>query len=206
MNIKSELVKTFKNLLSTYFEKVWSTDELKISSLTVGGKVEIIGSDDTLTVAPDGDYVMNDGTAFSVKDGLIVSIVGQEVAQSSDEKKDEEETKDETEEKMEEHQTEVTEEPKDEMAMKVEELTNRLNSMEEKLAEVYGMLEAMKEMEMKSQDAILGFNKVVEDLNNNIKTLAEIPAQFSNVDKTAQYAEDKQTKMLDLATILTKKK
>lgn len=78
MNIKNELVKSLKNLVSAYFGQVYTDSQIKVSDKVVGGSVEMIAADGTLSPAPDGDYAMESGFSFTVKDGKIVSIVGQE--------------------------------------------------------------------------------------------------------------------------------
>src|SRR3954468_21849969 len=51
--------------------------EIKVTDMTVGGKVELIGKDNELQPIPDGKYTVED-KAFTVKDGFIASIEGEE--------------------------------------------------------------------------------------------------------------------------------
>ena len=72
--LKKELLKALKTL-KLEGDKVYDPSELNISARELGGKVELIQGDDTLATAPDGDYTLSDGFKFTVKDGLIASII-----------------------------------------------------------------------------------------------------------------------------------
>jgi hypothetical protein len=49
-------------------------DEVMISDRAVGGKVELVGTDGTLSPIPDGTYLLSDDFRFTVKDGFITEI------------------------------------------------------------------------------------------------------------------------------------
>lgn len=61
-----------------------SVEEVSISDRSIGGKVERVGSDGALSPLEDGNYVLSDGFAFALKDGLIISIVGVEAPAAED--------------------------------------------------------------------------------------------------------------------------
>lgn len=201
MNLKKELVKTFKNILNVYFEKVYTSDEIKISAKEVGGKVEMIGADGTLSVAPDGDYVMDDGFSFSVKDGLIVSIVGEEQpveeVAAGDYKDKEDKVSGDTEDvKAEEVEIEIDPE-KEEMKKQIAELYKMFE-------ELYSMLDGIKIDASKKNEAITQFSKEISDLNNNIKTLAKVPVEFSKTSKNNVIEETREQKLMDVARLIGK--
>jgi phage-related protein len=214
MNIKKELVSTFRNLLSAYFGKVYSDSEVKISDRIVGGVVEIIAPDGTLSPAIDGEYLMEDGFTFTVKDGKIESIIGSDgqpiVEIQPEEMTDYTEpsiTGETTETKM-----DITEDVVNiesslfEIYNRVMEQENKIKMLEEKMMSIEEAHKNMTSSNLESQKAVETFNKVVTELNNNIKTLASVPVQFSKTDLSTKAADDRQEKMNDLVAILNSNK
>lgn len=217
MNIKKELVSTFKNLLSAYFAKVYSSSEIKISDKVVGGVAEMIAPDGTLSPIPDGDYVMDDGFSFTAKDGKIESIIGVEeepIVEQPEELTDYTEptiTGDTTETKM-----DITEDVVNiesslfEIYNRVMEQENKIKMLEERLSETEMELEqVLSQINIQTEETQLSietFNKVVTELNTNIKTLASVPVQFSKTDSSVKAADDKQEKMNGLVAILNTNK
>ena len=191
MNIKKELISTFKNLLGVYFGKVYSDSELKISDKSVGGKVEQINSDGSLTPVEDGDFVMQDGFSFTVKGGVIESIVGQE-------KVVEQAVEDDTKPEVETPAEEATETPEQE-AEDETKVDERLTAVEQAVAEIKAMLDSMKMEKMESAKAIETFTATVKELNTNIQTLAKVPVEFSKTNKTASVEESKEEKLFAVA-------
>src|SRR5690348_2950449 len=74
--VKDEIKKTLNMVNEDSFEENQPAPELQISELVVGGKVEVINSDGSLSPAPDGTYKVDDNE-IEVKDGLIESINGE---------------------------------------------------------------------------------------------------------------------------------
>jgi outer membrane murein-binding lipoprotein Lpp len=202
MSVKKQLIESFKNLLGLYFEKVFTYDQIKISDKAVGGKVEMIQADGSLGPVEDGDYVMDDGFSFTIKDGQIASIVGEdapEVVDVVEEVEAGEEKKEDEEEKMEEP---VVEEPvQSEEDNKVAELEAKVAELESKIDSILNSMEMMKSEKDEAKEAIQEFNKQVAQLNDNIKTLAKVPVEFSKTNKTPLAEESKMEKINDLATI-----
>lgn len=194
MNIKKELVATFKNLLGVYFGKVYSDSELKISDKSVGGKVEQINSDGTLTPVEDGDYVMQDGFSFTVKGGVIDSIVGQE-------KPVEQAVENDTSKEVETPEEEATETPEQE-AEDETKVDERLTALEQTVEEIKTMLDSMKMEKMESIKSIESFSSIVKELNENIQTLAKVPVEFSKVNKTVNVEESKEEKLFQMASMI----
>lgn len=199
MNIKKELVKALKGLVGVYFGKVYSNDELKISERVIGGKVEAVNPDGSLAPVEDGDYAMEDGFAFTVKGGMIESIEGQEPVEQS-EVTDDTPTSGTTEVEQAEVVEPVEAEPE------VDNTDERLTALEEAVAEIKSMLESMNSEKMESAKAIEQFNSTVQELNNNIQTLAKVPVEFSKTNKTPVVEESKQHSMECLASLFAKNK
>lgn len=210
MNIKKELIKTIQNLMGVYFGKVYSANELHISDKSVGGKVEAIQADGSLTPVEDGEYVMDNGFAFVVKDGMIESIITEdanEPASAETPSEDKAEVKaadapvsgDTTDVPVESPAEEAA--PED-VSNDVLELEARVTALEEKLTECLSMMESMNMQKAESLAAIEAFNKEVTQLNSNIQTLAKVPVEFSKTNKANVVEESKEEKMMDIARLL----
>ncbi len=226
MNIKQQIITGLNNLLSV-FAKTYSDSQVKVSQKEVGGKVEMIEADGTLSPAPDGDYPMEDGSTLVVVGGVITEI-------KSEEKPAEIETETKSEDKEEEMVEEVIEEeapveevieeeaPVEEVIeeeapveeSKVAELESKVSELEAKVDEMAKAMELMisemmsKEVEKVKEEtsmAIQEFNKQMLEINQNIKTLAKVPVQFSKTDNRPSVQDDKQEKMIALVNILNKK-
>jgi uncharacterized coiled-coil protein SlyX len=204
MSLKIELAKTFKNLLSQYFGQVYTEAQIKVSDKVVGGVVEMISADGTLSPATDGDYVMDNGFSFTVKDGVILSIVGEEpVIEDMTNHTDPTMT---GETKM-----DITEDVKTvesslfDLYNQVMGQEDKIKYLEEKVASMEDMLQTMHSTSMESEKTIATFNKVVDELNKNIKTLASVPVEFSKVDNTIKNNEEKQEKLNFLVNLIGKK-
>lgn len=202
MNIKKEMIKTFKNLLGLYFEKVYTDSEMKISDKSVGSKVEMIGADGSLSDAPDGDYVMDNGFSFTVKDGMIESIVGEEAPVEAKEEdvpaEDEEVPADEEEVKAED--VPVEEEVPAEDAP--DEMDARVKALEDKVAELLDMIAGMVEQKMEADKAVEAFTAEVKSLNENIQLLAKVPVEFSKTNTKKVVEESKEEQLFNVAKLI----
>lgn len=201
MNIKQELVKSLKNLVSAYFGTVYTDSQIKVSDKVVGGVVEMIAPDGTLTPAPDGDYAMENGFSFTVKDGVIVAIMGEEAVVEDMTAPTPTPVVTETPTDME----DVAPVEPTPMEKQVAYMEEKLRSLEEKIAAIEEAINGMTSASMESEKTISTFNKIVDELNTNIKTLANIPVQFSKVDTSVKNGEEKQEKLNNLVNILNKK-
>jgi prefoldin subunit 5 len=201
MNIKKELVKSLKNLVSAYFGQMYTDSQIKISDKVVGGIVEMIAADGTLSPAADGDYAMEDGFSFTVKDGAIISIIGEVPIMEDMTAPIEPIMTGETPANM----ADVVPAQPTPMETQLSDLEDKVMSLEEKIASIEDMLQMMHSASMESEKTLSTFNKVVDELNNNIKTLASVPVEFSKVDNTVKNTEDKQEKLNNLVNILNKK-
>lgn len=120
---------------------VWDGD----ADLAVGDAVQIQNEDESLVAAPDGDYVVEDGTIYRVADGKVVEIIEPEEAQEEPVA----EVEGEGEEPMPEAEP-MPEEP-DRMAMmeqKVAELEERVKALEEMFNAQGAVIEEMKKTPM----------------------------------------------------------
>lgn len=210
MNIKQEIINGLKNLLG-HFSKTYTEGELQISSKEVGGKVEQILQDGSLAPAPDGEYPMEDGMTYVVKDGLITEIKSPEQP---------EDTQIESVQESEEDLSAPAEAPVEDAPAdqpspdaKVAELEGKVAELEAKVEEMAKAMESMiaemmaKEVEsVKSEtlSAIQQFTKTVEDMNDNIKTLAKTPVEFSKTNTKPSVQDEKHDKLVQLFNILKK--
>jgi len=240
MSIKKELIATFKNLMGVFLDvnKVFSPSDLQISNKAIGGKVEQINQDGSLSPLEDGTYSMDDGFTFTVADGLITDIEDQ-----SPQSEDYDDTYDDTYAKKPKvsgdtgnvatvpanqdpvpstftgdtstsgttaddtmvDSTEDTDSDADsdsDSDAAVAALTNRVTVLEQQLATLTAMLTTANNEKMAAQKAVEQFNKIVTELNDNIKTLAKIPVESSKTNKTIQVEASKESKKLDIARIL----
>lgn len=197
MNIKKEMIKTFKNLLGVYFGKVYTSGELKISDKVVGGKVEMIQADGSLAPAEDGDYVMDNGFSFTVKDGMIESIVGEEapaeVAPVEEAVADAPAVDAPVEETPAEENTEDT---------TVADLTARVDAMEKQVADLVAKIDGMNAQKLESDKTIEAFTAEVKSLNDNIQLLAKVPVQFSKTNKSNVVEETKEEQLFSIAKMI----
>lgn len=209
MNIKKELIALAKNIF-TSFQKVYSENELKISSKEVGGKVEFILPDGELAPVEDGEYEMVDGFAFTVKDGMIESIKGQEQpeVQTTDEMVSVETSTEMVEVEIEPSEETPIEEPVKEEDSRLIELESKVMELEIKLGELMDMMKGQSESQasemVKQTEAIQNFNKVVKELNEKITVLAKVPVEFSKTNTTQSAVESKAEKLGVLAGLMKK--
>ena len=201
---RRELLKSvassFKNLIGVLSMDV-PAEQIKISDKVVGGKVEMISADGSLSPIEDGDYKVGD-FEFTVKDGLIVSIVGVEEVVAEETKVEEVTTG-----KTEDDKSEVKAEDAvvvDEKDITIEAFLERLSVIETRLTDLETGLGEMKDAKVDSDEALNKFHAEVKGLNENIIKLAKIPVEFSKVNTTPVYKESKEDKMMDLACMLGK--
>ena len=216
MNVFKRLVDSLLTLNKTYLGKVYEDAELNISAKEIGGKVEIVNADSTLSPAPDGEYKMSDGFTFEIKDGLITSIAGQEPVEAATEDKAAESTSGTTEDaKTDEPTSGSTEEvkaedvptdaPVEEVPTQddaVAQLQDRVGAMESKLNEIIDMINGVQMKAQTDSETIQQFNQTVLELNSHIKVLANTPAQPSKTNTRPSVKEDNQQRMLQLSEIL----
>lgn len=77
-------------MLAAEDAKPLDVTEVQISDRSVGGKVELIGTDGTLSPIPDGTYVLSDDFKFTVAGGFITAIGDVEVVAAATEPTEEE--------------------------------------------------------------------------------------------------------------------
>jgi polyhydroxyalkanoate synthesis regulator phasin len=197
-NIKNDILSTLKNIMGFYseekFAKVYSDAEIKISQREVGGKVEMIGSDGSLSDAADGDFEMQDGFKFTVKDGLIASIEGQDAPVDEAPKED----------VPVQAEAPAQDAPADAPTNEVDDLKQRVADLEAMVAELIQKVEGAAQMAA-TKDDVAAFTKEVADLNHNIKELAKVPVEFSKTTTNNTVKESREDKLIELARILSKK-
>jgi len=189
--IKEELAKTLSYLTGTQkFEgetKIYQPEEINISERAIGGKVEMVNTDGTLSAMPDGAIELSDGFKCTIKDGLITAIEGEEaIAEQSEEMADEA----------------PAEEPKsdssaiDEMKKITDELREEINVMKAALDELKASMS-----DTANKDEVANFNKQFSDLNETIKKVVSAPAEFSKTTKSNVAKDKNEQGKIELARI-----
>jgi uncharacterized protein YukE len=187
--IKKEFAKTLNYLLGNEkFEgetKVYQPEEISISERVVGGKVELVNADGTLSPMPDGNAELADGFKFTVKDGLIESIEGEAPIQEQPAA-----------------MADVPA-PTDAQTSENSAIEEMKKVTEELRADIESMKIALDDLKASmsdtaNKDAVANFNKQISDLNDTIKKIANVPAEFSKTTKSniAKDANDEGKKKL----------
>lgn len=201
--IKNELSKVLMNLSenkptesNNELGKVWSSNDLDVSSREVGGKVEVINVEGQKEAAPDGDYKMEDGFEFTVKDGLIVSIVG-------------EQPKEEMAPDAEVEQPEVeVEQPEEEMpeSPEMEGVKSAIAGLDERVKAIEDALQVITENmgNKASKEEADNFSKQLSELNETLKKIAKIPTQMSKVNNADVVKDEYEKRLADLSTLFKK--
>ncbi len=157
--------------------------KVNIDKLEVGGKVEVIGEDGSLSPAPVGEHELADGTKIVVDEaGIILSVEVPEAAPSVEV---------EVEAKV--------DEDKEMMKKKIAEMEAELSAMKSKFSQVESASVAQSE---KFASAITQLTDVVVGLCNT-PSVDPLPA----ADKSYKFIESKQSKIdkfLDMAKNLKK--
>lgn len=201
--IKNELSKVLMNLSenkptesNNELGKVWSSNDLDVSSREVGGKVEVVNVEGQKEAAPDGDYKMEDGFEFTVKDGLIVSIVG-------------EQPKEEMAPDAEVEQPEVeVEQPEEEMpeSPEMEGVKSAIAGLDERVRAIEDALQVITENmgNKASKEEADNFSKQLSELNETLKKIAKIPTQMSKVNNADVVKDEYEKRLADLSTLFKK--
>lgn len=180
-------------------DKIYTDADLKISDKTFGGKVELVNADKTLTTAPDGDYKMQDGDVFTVKDGVIVEINGEKELAKSEAPIDETPNELVTEPAIEAPATPDVQQEVDALKNEINALKTEVEALKKKIAD-----DAANEAKVQAskQEENEKFSKQLEDLTNTIKVLAKLPAEFSKTNTDNIVKDAKGEKMKELAKLL----
>ncbi|MFL5810202.1 MAG: hypothetical protein ACJ749_11820 [Flavisolibacter sp.] len=188
-DMKNRLKDALKSFLFQNDEAVVDPSKLQISEKAVGGKVEQINEDGSLSPVADGDYQDADGTPFSVKDGLITEWNGEKEAPK------EEAPAEEMADEPAKEEAPASNEVADLKAM-VDEQAKAIEELKGQVAELINAIEGNKaaEAEMAAQ-----FNKQVSDLTETIKVILKTPAEFSKTNNSNVVKDAKEEKMNDYA-------
>lgn len=197
--IKMELSKIFASL-NMATDKIWNESELKISDKGVGGSVELINADSTLSPVEDGDYVMEDGTKFQVKAGLITNWNGETEKPATDDTAMTDTPADE-----------AAETPADEVAEEDETdkiIAEMQTAIDEQAKEIEALKTSIEEIKsnFSSKEDVANFSKQLEGLNSTLKTIAGIPAEFSKTSNSITIKDSQEDKRNDLARVFAELK
>lgn len=202
--IKNELSKVLMNLSenkptesNNELGKVWSSNDLDVSSREVGGKVEVVNVEGQKEAAPDGDYKMEDGFEFTVKDGLIVSIVGE---QPMEEEMAPIAEVEQPEVEVEQPEIEMPESPE------MEGVKSAIAGLDERVKAIEDALQVITENmgNKASKEDADNFSKQLSELNETLKKIAKIPTQMSKVNNADVVKNDYEKRLADLSTLFRK--
>jgi hypothetical protein len=177
-------LKKLKELLKTAFDKLpdGTEAEMKIDNFAIGEKAEVVNTDGTLAPAPDGEYTNADGVKYTVKDGLIDSIDGQFAE--------------------EEKPVEQTATPENDFKTQLEAQAQEIADLKAKLETLETKMASDKEEETTLSE---NFSNQLKELNDSIKILATIPAEFSKTSTNNTVKDNKEDKLKELQRILSGK-
>lgn len=187
LKIKEELKKTLGLL------EAEPATELKVSEMVIGGKVESVNADGTLSEVADGEYKVGEDV-IEVKAGQIVSING--------EKEKEEEAPAEAEKEMEE-EIPTEEAPATEgWKEALEAYKAELDGLKLEIETLKEALGASKEIEEKMSAE---FSKQLGDLNETLKVIANTPAEFSKTNQSPLEKDAKERKLSAASSLWAKR-
>jgi len=158
-----------------------SADDLVISEMKVGGKVEAKDAEGNVIPVPDGEYTVGEDVIV-VKDGMIVSLNG--------------ETEEAPAEQM------ADDAPTDEPAKEDDGVQEKLDAMQKEIDELKASIESMKVEASKEET----FSKQVEKLTDSIKMLMSMPAEFSKTNESIVVKDSKEQKIKEYARMLAESK
>lgn len=153
-----------------------ASSDFKIENREVGAKVEVVDADGNLVAAPDGSYEFEDGFKFTVKDGVIESIEGQEAG------------KKEWEKMAEDWQVQSD-------AMKVE-----IDSLKKEIEDIKKMMGGMPTEEAMSQE----FESIKKEFKMIFEKFSQVPAEPSKVAKNQVAKEEEYRKFQEFISTLRK--
>lgn len=187
IDLKNALEKMKVALFGKQNYEAFSASQLQISELVVGGKVEIVGADGTLSDATDGEYKLDDSTVITVKDGLIDTIV--EPAKE-DETPADEDVKAEDEAPQEDTPADTPAESVDDVQKEVESVKDEVEALKVEIKEL--------------KNDISEFSKVIVKMSSHIQVLAKIPAETSKTSKDAFARNSEEAKINNLKRLFGK--
>lgn len=176
MNLKVELLKTYRNILKVFMDKVYTTDEIKISDRSIGATVEMVQPDGTLAPIADGEYVMEDGFTFTTKDGVIESIAGEAPAEAPSEEVKAEDV--------------PTDAPTEEAPADGPSMEDRVATLESKVDSILEILKAMAENQMKSQEAFEAIESNVTSITTEFNALKKTPVESTKLKKSNEVTKE----------------
>jgi len=205
--IKNELIKALSLLKNEKFDDSESNPTsldataVQISERQVGGKVELINSDGTLSVAPDGEYILSDGFHFIVKDGLIASIVDDSSDTSDEGMADDENTGGDSADAAPEGSTDDVDVQK-----AVADNSQAIAELQKEVAEIKALIQGLQGSvsTAASKQDVEGFKSEVVKLNETIIKLAKLPVEQTKVNKSTSAKDKADAKIMDFIKTIKK--
>lgn len=179
-----KIVTELKNFLAdipTEVELAITQNDLVISEMVIGGKVEVKDTQGNVMPCPDGEYTV--GTdVIVVKDGMIESLNG-EVAEQMEE------------------EIEAADTPNP-----VADLQAQVDAMAIEIETLKTSIEEMKTGMSAETEATTKFSSQLEELTNTIKLLMSMPAEFSKTNEAIVVKDSRDEKLLAAARLYAKVK
>jgi uncharacterized protein YukE len=208
--IKKELVKALSLMKADNIELAATNitkDQVKISGdIAVGTKVEKVNADGSLSPLEDGDYNL-DGNEFTVKSGVIDSIVGQDKADAGNETPAEDATEgsiggDSANAAPVEDETEDDSEISNVQAQ-IDELKSEIETLKSSMADMMKSFQGMSQVATKGD--VEKFKTEVENLNSTITKLAKIPVELSKTNQSNVVKDKTEEKLFDFIKAMSNK-
>jgi len=165
-----------------------ASSDFKIETREVGAKVEVVDADGNLVAAPDGSYEFEDGFKFTVKDGVIASIEGEDMPQ--EEVEVEAGNKKDWEKMAEDWQVQSD-------AMKAE-----IDALKKEIEDIKSMMGGMPSQEKMSQE----IESIKTEFKSVFEKFSQIPAEPSKVNKNQVAREEEYRKFQEFLSTLKKVK
>lgn len=195
--LKNELIKTLgllkqENLADDEQSNPTSLDvsAVQISDKAVGGKVELINADGSLSVAPDGEYILSDGFHFIVKDGLISEVIDDSTDANEDMADDSNEGGD---------SADAAPENDDEIKQAIAQNQQAISDLQKEIDAIKQLLEQLSGNVnvAASKEDVDKFKSEVVKLNETIVKLAKLPVENTKVNNSTVAKDKKDAKIMD---------
>lgn len=190
--------------------KIYNDGDIKLSDKVVGGKVELVDANGELMTAPDADYKMEDGTEFTVVDGLITKISGiedkkEDATDATDSStKMEDVTEDVTDEDMAvdtvdaSSDTDSTDDATDAPVETVDEdLSQRIASLEEIVKKLQESLSGQFKDEIK-EEVSKSFTAELDSLKSDLNSVSDTVKKFGSIPNVSVTNQNSYSKSEEL--------
>jgi len=182
-----DLIEQFKKTLANIHTEdafTVSAEDLVISEMKIGGKVEAKDTEGNVVPAPNGEYTVG-SDVIEVKDGFIVTLNGDKEAAPEEQMADEAPAEDTPD-------VAALQAQVDSMATEIETLKAAIEEMKKTMSADTSKEDAEK------------FSKQLQELNDTIKLLITTPAEFSKTNESIVVKDDKEVRTNEWTSALAK--